>query len=268
MKQDGYGAPSHKAPGRVTGMLRRLPAALLLVLLVVAPGGRAAAEKVMVFTYHTHPPFTVGAKRGLTSDLAAYLTGHSGGLYTFEVREMSRPALNKRIDMALAGMVPWVNPVWFKDQEESKYLWSAQALMHDGNAVISRSDRRVVYKGPASLGGMILGGLKGHLYAGIDDYIRETKSVRRVDTNRHLDNFRKLLKGRIDVTLTPKSAALYLIKREGLGDKLFVSPHLHSQYERRFFVTNQRQDIRAYIDQAFSGAAAQEEWNAILQRYR
>ena len=268
MKRDGCRPSIHKALGRGAGILGRSLAALHLVLMAFAPGGLAAAEKVMVLTYHTHPPFIVGARQGLTHDLAAYLNEHSGGRYEFEVRSMSRPALNKSIEMPLVCIVPWVNPVWFKDQAETKYLWSTQVLMRDGNAVVSRSDRRVVYEGPASLAGMTLGGLRGHLYEGIDAYIRDKKSLRRVDADRHLDNFQKLLKGRIDVTLTPESAALYLIKREGPGAKLFISPNPHSRYERRFFVTDQREDIRKYINEALSGAAAQEEWSAILERYR
>ena len=261
MKRARYRASIHKAPGRGTGILGRSLAALHLILMAFAPGGlAAAAEKVTVLTYHTHPPFIVGAKQGLTYDLAAYLNDHSGDRYEFEVRSMSRPALNKLIEMPLAGIVPWVNPVWFMDQAETKYLWSTLELMRDGNAVVSRSDRRVVYDGPESLAGMTLGGIRGHMYEGIDAYIRDKKSLRRVDADRHLDNFQKLLEGRIDVTLTPESAAIYLIKREGLGDKLFVSPNPHSRYERRIFVTDHRKDIRNYIDKVLSGAAAQEDF--------
>jgi polar amino acid transport system substrate-binding protein len=222
----------------------------------------------MVLTYHTHPPFVVGPQQGLTYDLAAYLTAHANGRYVFEVREMSRPALDKSLDMPLVSMVPWVHPVWFNDPHETRYLWSPYVFMQDATAVISRRDRPVVYQGPASLAGMIFGGLKGHVYAGIDAYIRETQALRRVDADNHLENFQKLLKRRIDVTLIPESAVLYLMKQEGLADQLFVSPHPHSQFTRRFFVTQQRADLCTYLNQTLSAAATQPAWQALLKQYR
>ena len=132
---------------------------------------------------------------------------------------------------------------------------------------MSRSDRAIVYEGPESLSGMTMGGLKGHRYVGIDDYIQETNAIRRVDADRHLDNFRKLLRDRVEVTLTPESTALYLIAREGLTADLFLSPNPHSRYDRRLFVTGGRQDILDDIEKAFSGAAAKEAWRAVLNRY-
>lgn len=248
--------------------LEAMAAMVFLLFWLLAPGRLKAAEKITILTYHTHPPFVVGNKAGLSYDLAKYLTKRSAGRYIFAIRETSRPALNKTIDTSLAVVVPWVTPEWFADHAERKYLWSQQILMQEGNVLISRSDQPIVYSGPASLNNLIFGGLKGHVYEDIDHYIRDTQALRRVDANQHLENFHKLLQGRIDVITAPESAARYLIKREHLQEKLFLSPTLLSRYERRLFVTNRREDIRAFIDAAFSSGEAQQEWHTLLTYYQ
>ena len=46
--------------------------------------------------------------------------------------------------------------------------------MEDSNALISYQKREIVYDGPQSLDGLIFGGVRAHVYAGIDDYIKGT----------------------------------------------------------------------------------------------
>ncbi|MDX2315182.1 MAG: hypothetical protein QNL90_14035 [Gammaproteobacteria bacterium] len=57
-----------------------------------------------MYTYHAHPPFITGKNQGLTYDLADYLTGKSSERFVFVVMPMSRPHLNKAIELSiLAG---------------------------------------------------------------------------------------------------------------------------------------------------------------------
>ncbi len=230
--------------------------------------GAAAVEKIPVITYHTHDPFIVAEGKGLTYDLVAYLNAKAAGKYEFEAAPMSRPRLNRMIETPPVAVVPWVNPVWFKDADESRYLWSAQPLMEDGNAVISRADRRFVYEGPSSIEGLVLGGLRGHVYADIDDFIANSSSTRRVDADNHFSNFEKLLNNRIDITITPESAALFLIRQHDLTDKLFISPKPHARYSRRIMVTNDRADILSFVNDVLAASADDPDWAAMFARYR
>ncbi len=227
----------------------------------------AAPEQVAVYTYHTHPPFVTGKHEGLTFDLAKYLSEKSGGRFRFRVVLMSRPRLNKAIKDPGAMIVPWVNPAWFKDVEEKRYLWSKNALMEDANGIISRRGRNLNYEGPSSLSGLIFGGIRGHIYTGIDDFIRHSKTTRRVNTDNHLANFQKLSKGRIDVTLTPESAARYLIKEHSLGEELYLSPKPHSRYRRRVMVPNGRADIMAFINEVLAASRHDKAWLQMFARY-
>lgn len=221
-------------------------------------------QGIPLYTYHTHPPFIIETGRGLSYDLAAYLSGKSNGYFRFFVKPMSRPRVNKMIAESKKGIVPWVNPVWFKDKQEKKYMWSKGSLMEDGNALISHQKRKIVYDGPPSLDGLIFGGVRAHVYTGLDDYIKGTGLLHRVDAENHLDNFRKLIKQRIDATITPRSGAEYLIKKEGFQGQLFISPKPHSIYKRRVIIINRLAEMRTFVDAALKDP----QWIEILKRYQ
>lgn len=243
-------------------------AVLLACLMIFSTTASSAEETVGIFTYHTHPPFITGQNQGLTYDLAEFLTSKSSGRFVFVVTPMSRPRLNKSIEQSQAAIVPWVNPAWFKDKAETRYLWSRHPLMEDANGVVSRQDTRIDYEGPASLSGLTFGGIRGHVYTGIDPYIEQSNTTRRVDSDNHLTNFGKLQDGRIDVTLIPESAALYLIKEHGLEDALYISSRPHSSYQRRVMVPGGRTDLMAFVDGVLSESSKDSEWLEIIERYR
>jgi ABC-type amino acid transport substrate-binding protein len=243
---------------------------LLLVALILSASNPLAAtpERVAVYTYHTHPPFITGEQEGLTFDLAKYLSEKSAGRFDFQAVSVSRPRLNERIEKPDAMIVPWVNPAWFKDVEETRYHWSERPLMEDANGIISHSDRGLIYEDPSSLAGLLFGGIRGHIYTGIDDFIRNSETTRRVDADNHLANFKKLTKGRIDVTLTPESAARYLIKEHSFSEELYLSPKPHSRYSRRMMVPNGRSDIMAFINEVLAASRDDEAWSRMFERYQ
>lgn len=243
-------------------------ALLLLLAFVVLPGGESVAEEIPVYTYHTHPPFITGEKKGLSYDLARYLTEKSNGDYSFSLMPMSRPRVNKMLAESRNGIVAWVNPVWFKDEAEQKYMWTKPFVMMDGNAIISHVDLSLHYNGPESFDGLVFGGVRGHIYAGIDKYIASTGKTKRVDAEGHLDNFRKLVKGRVDVTITPISAAEYFIENEGLQDQLFISPTPHSRFKRRVIVVDRREEVLEFIEKTIFAMAIDDKWQEIVSAYR
>lgn len=217
-------------------------------------------KEIPVYTYHTHPPFIINTGRGLSYDLAAYLSDNSRGRFQFIVKPMSRPRVNKMLAESNTGIIPWVNPSWFKDKQEKKYQWVKASLMEDGNSVISHQKNKVFYDGPSSLDGLTFGGVRGHVYAGIDDHSKTTNNIHRVNAGKHIHNFRKLIKRRIDVTITPKSGAEYLIQKEGFQDQLFISPKLHSQYTRRVMILNEQAEVLTYINTLLEQMVTDPQW--------
>ncbi|WP_135079257.1 transporter substrate-binding domain-containing protein [Terasakiella sp. SH-1] len=210
------------------------------------------AQVVKLYTYHTHPPFIVSDKKGLTYELADFLNQRANGKYKFVVSPSSRPRVNKVITGKSLAIVPWVNPPWFKDKEETKYLWTAEPLLSDGNSILSLKSKAVDYKDAQSLNGMIFGGLHGHRYSGIDDHIAQGGNIRRVDGDNHIDNLEKLINGDIDCMLMPTSSAHY---EKAQGDRykdVFIAPNKHSSFNRRILVINHNQDLKSFLDQALA----------------
>lgn len=238
---------------------------LLLAFIVTAPLRAAEPQIVTLYTYHTHPPFITGTGEGLTFDLAAFLTDRSNGKFIFNVVLSSRPRINRLIESDRWGIVPWVNPKWFKDPDKSVYLWSERALMEDANAIISHKRKPINYKSAEALDGMTFGGIKGHKYTGIDDFISQGGNLRRLDAANHLDNLNKLLRGDIDVMLMPHSGALFSIAKHDFTQETYFSPTPHSRYDRRFLVINHRRNLRRLLDDILGNFG--DEWSTIVARY-
>lgn len=243
-----------------TRLFRLMLTGLAMTTALSGAGPVAAAETITLATYHTHPPFLIGAGEGLTHDLARELTERSAGAYRFEVEPMSRPRLNKQLEEGRRMVVPWVSPLWFGDAEEKRYGWVAESLMRDGNAIVSPVARPVDYTGPESLEGLRFGGQRGHRYVGIDDYILGSQTTRRIDADTHDDNLERLERGLIDVTLVPDSAVRYVIRSRGLGEVLYISPTPHTSYERRMLVSAPDPALLAYLEQALQELAADPGW--------
>lgn len=248
---------------------RRLGLCSLLFLIGLMGTNKAMAETIKVYTYHSHPPFVLAKGKGLTYDLADFLSERSGGRFSFEVSVLSRPHLNKIIKKRSAAVVPWVNPAWFGDKEEVKYTWAQGVLMPDGNAVVSsQTGGGFNYDGPSSVEGKVIGGLRGHRYAGIDDFIKDTGLAKRVDADTHNANIKKLRDGLIDLMLIPESATFFKIKTENLSSELYVSAIPHSRYERRLMVLHESLELKEFIEQFLVDMSSDGDWQKIIARYR
>ena len=57
-------------------------------------------------------------------------------------------------------VVPWVNPSWFGDVQQTRYLWT-DGYKQDSNIVLSPIDNPVEYQGPESLTGKSISVLLG-----------------------------------------------------------------------------------------------------------
>ena len=224
------------------------------------------SAEIPVYTYHTHAPFIISNMKGLSYDLAAYLAQKSGGKYNFTVIPMSRARVDKMINQNDKGIVPWVNPAWFQDKDETKYMWTDSVLMKDGNTVISNSENKINYRGPDSVLNLRFGGVRNHHYTGIDDYV-DSGRIKRYDADNHIDNFRKLVKKRIDFTITPLTGALFLIKTNKLEEDLYISDELHSVYKRRIIISDRNIDMKSFLEESVGNMNSDPDWIKITEEY-
>lgn len=241
---------------------------LLLSLMVFSSILLYSQDRVIeILTYHTHAPFIIAESKGLTYDLADYLSEKSSGRYQFVVLPMSRMRIDRLVEDGVSGIIPWVNPQWFQDTNETRYMWTRNHIMRDGNAVISSGEKPMEYEGPDSIKGLRFGGVRGHRYVHIDDLV-ETGEVSRVDNENHLNNFRMLIKDRIDFTIAPLKGAQYIISTYKMENDLYISENLHSSYARKIIINDRDRELRAFLDSLLGELDSDEDWLSLINSYR
>jgi len=234
-------------------LARKLSQLSLLILSLFVLEEKGVAKEIMVYTYHSHPPFILedpDLKKGITFELARILTRNSGEAFKFTVQPLPRKRLDLKIEKSGDWIVFWVNPVWFKDKEQKKFLWVP--FIDDANVIISRKDKSISYKSPASLIGKRFGGIAGHYYVGIDDLVKSGKIVR-IDGSYEKANLDGLLAvpPRFDVTLLPLSTTNYFLKSPDYGryeKELHVSDIHHQDYKRFFMMPKKHTELFQYIN--------------------
>lgn len=139
-------------------------------------------------------------------------------------------------------------------------------LMRDGNAIISHQRRPVDYRGPEVLDGLVFGGIGGHVYAEIDNSIKDGGALRRVNADNHTSNIEKLRRGDIDAMLMPGSGARFTIRKAGLTKEFYISPSPHSTYDRRLLITQHNAALGRFLGDVLTRHGA--EWQTVVNAYR
>ncbi len=222
--------------------------------------------QIPLITYHTHAPFIIGNGEGLTYDLAEYLNDSSNGLYQFEVLPMSRLRLNKWLEEKSPSIIPWVVPAWFNDIDEKKYIWADGILLKDGISYISNVNNIINKEDIERNGSLVFGGIRGHNYSFIDPLVQKGIILRQ-DSDNHIDNFRKLVSGRIDFSLTPMSSATFLVNDNNLERDLYIANDPNSYYSRRVIINHQDLSLKLYLDELLTTMKNDPAWNIYLARY-
>lgn len=222
---------------------------------------------VDVYVYHLKPPFIVSDiyELGLYFDFSDYLNSKSDK-YHFETIFVPR----KRIDMMLKnnnfnGVLLGVNPTWFKDKTETKYLWTSN-FYQDQDEVVSLLEMPFEYDEANSLIGRILGGVRGFYYFGVDELV-STGEISRVDTIGEYELLQMLMLKRIDVGIISHSTLSYLAKAKGWENKFHISKQPHDKYQRRILVPQHCVDIYEEIVPIVDNLANDPAWEEILQKY-
>lgn len=244
-------------------MLRQFIALLLGLLSLWA----SAQERVRVISQYEYPPFVVKNPDGLTQDLVRLLNQHAAGHYQFELEFIPRA----RIDLILSEnpanvIVPWVNPLWFKDADKTRFYWS-QPLIQDADLVLMNRRRSFDYKGVDSLAGKILGGVTGHNYPELTPLL-DTRQLRRDDAPNEISNLQKLALGRVDFIYLPARATSYLLDYYQLEDAIVAAPLPRNEYTRHLLISHSSDKLYRFLQQNLPALLASPEWQQIRKRYR
>lgn len=247
--------------------MKRFTRLTLATVALAGSIGSAFAADLTLYTYHSTPPFVTGEGKGLTYELADYMTKKSQGALKVAVSVLPRARVDQAVQAAdFNGAVPWVFPMWFKDKDKTTYLWS-EPLFKDANIIASPAAKKVEFSGPESLKGMSFGGVLGHKYAGIDDLVAAGQ-IDRQDAPNEETNLKKLAAGRIDATLLPDTSASFLVTQLGIADKIHVSANPHSSYTRHIFVAKSNPELHKQVNAIVGEMKNDPAWQEVLKKYK
>lgn len=246
--------------------LRFLSLGLLLSLLTL---NAFAKEVIKVYTYHLKPPFVVreATRDGLYFDAINYFNSKNNQ-YQFELHYLPRRRLDLMVNAGtLDGLVIGVNPLWFNDKQERKYLWTG-TLLHDVDEVISTKEKAFEYTGLESLTGLRVGLVLGYYYFGVSEMATAGK-LSRDDASSEDHNFKKLLANRIDVAIISRSNHDFVMKHQPeLVGKFSISSKPHDQYERRIMIPLSMTKVHQVLSTILPQMHSDPVWKERIGTYR
>lgn len=241
---------------------------LLIYFFITSAFAEQAKEQVTVFFYHLQPPLVIDlpSQTGLYFDFVRYLNSVSED-YQFELVYVPRKRIEKMLlDNSLKGILLGVNPKWFGDRQEQKYLWT-ESVFEDRDEVVSLASSPVEYLKPTSLKGFVIGGVRGFYYYGINEIVAQ-KQVLRVDTVDEVDLFSMLLKRRVDAAIIGRATYQYMIQKNQWQHKFHLSNKPHDSFARRILVPKDQEQIYSYLQQVFHRLAIDRRWIMQLEQYK
>ena len=244
--------------------MQRLALLLMFALLPVVCG---AQQRVEVWTYHVSPPFILDDAQGLSYDFVKLLNSDPGnkGRFRFELAQLPRDHLDVELERKQPGVLLWTTPSFFTAAQANNGRWSGPLLM-DQQVFVSLPDAPFDYGGPKTLHGLILGGVLGHRYKALTSDIKNG-AIERQDAQTDLENFEKLMAGRIDTLLIPRSTLLYYLKH-AQHKNLYVSDAPLYQFARHLLVTDALGEaVSSYLAEFIETLPANPEWQILLFRY-
>jgi len=240
---------------------------VLVLMLVLLPSICTAQQRVEVWNYHASPPFILDDAQGLSQAFVDLLNQDPANRdrFLFELVELPR----KRVDMRLAqnrpGILLWATPSFFTAAQTANAKWS-EPLLIDQQVFVSQPAAPFEYEGPSSLHGLILGGVLGHRYEGLEEDIAKG-AIERQDVHSDLQNIQKLLSGRINTLLIPHSTLLYYCKEQNLNDLYIAATPLY-RFARHMLISNTLDGaVIGFLDEFLSALPKNPEWQILLFHY-
>lgn len=240
---------------------------VVVILLALLTPPANAKQAIEVWTYHLSPPYILGDRQGLSHDFIALLNrdARNDQRFQFELVELPRRRIDVRLARQRPGVLLWSTPSFFTAAQAKHASWSAPLLM-DQQDFVSLPDAPFDYSSPESLHGLRLGGVLGHRYQELEDDIASGR-IGRQDVHFDHQNIEKLLSGRIDTLLIPRSTLLYYCKQHDVG-VLHVSQQPLYHFARHILTTDALSEAASrYLDDVLSTLPKDPEWQILLHRY-
>ncbi|MDO6720630.1 transporter substrate-binding domain-containing protein [Psychrosphaera sp. 1_MG-2023] len=246
-------------------MLRLLSSCLLLILCFDAA---AKLQKYnSLYTYYSKPPFIVDVqkKAGLFYDFARYLSEKNPGA-VFNVIYIPRKRLEQQLKNGqLDGPILGVNPLWFNDKHETKYLWTAP-IYNDIDDFVSLKTSPFEFKDITSLYNKSFAGVSGLYYVDLNELVARDK-LDRVDTIGDQQVLTIVEKGWVDLGVISRSTYNYLLKHKKIDNNFHLSTIPHESFERRVLIPQDQKVWHEFLQPILLRLPHDPKWQKILSQY-
>ncbi|MCX4027045.1 hypothetical protein H0A36_13555 [Endozoicomonas sp. SM1973] len=226
-----------------------------------------STQSVDVWTYYRNPPFVVNSENnhGLTYKFFCYINIKYKNKIEFTVHFIPRRRIDYYLSKGKAGVVPWVSPLFFNDNNMDRYLWS-QTIIDDQQDIISLTTNKVTYSNKQALIGLLVGAIIGHRYTVIDDLVEDNLMFRKDFRNEKII-LNVLLNNRVDFITLPRSTIQYYIRSLGLEEKLYISPKPLQSYTRRLLITPNLKNVHQFFIKVLPELIKSPAWFFIKEQY-
>lgn len=163
-------------------------------------------------------------RKGFMVDIAERIFARAGHTLVFAAVPWSRALMN-----AENGSNDGVVGIYFSQADDKDFVVPDEELGISINSLIVRNNSRWRYTGVNSLRSMILGVIADYDYGELNPYIEELKAAHsnalQITSGNDVlqQNLRKLLLGRITVTVEDTVVAHYVARQIGVDDQLRVA---------------------------------------------
>ncbi len=222
-------------------------------------------KEISLYSYHLKAPFITDLdnKKGLTYELAKYLSTKING-YTFKVKYIPRKRLDKHLSDKI---VLWVNPIWFKDKKQTKYLWSIN-LLEDEDLIISRRNKKLEFTKVDDLIGKLLIIPRGFYYWNLDAYLKSQK-IKKLEVNSEHSGFKLMTLGRADGAIISRSTLNYLFVREpDAKAKIHISNVPLDTFSRKILFPKGEVVLKNRVNEVIESMKTDSSWQEVLRRFQ
>ena len=215
---------------------------------------------VTIYTYHEKPPLVINAakKQGMYYDFVRHINTINEK-YHFEIVPVPRKRVERMLENdTLNGILLGVNPLWFNDPNEHKFLWTHKVFT-DRDEIVSLKEQSIEYNDQTSLVGKIFGGVRGFYYYGINELVEKNKIIR-VNTTNEIDLFTMLINKRIDSAVISRSTFNYLVKKNHWQEKFYLSKKPHDIFDRRILIPKKYHDVYQHLNPIIQRLQLDDTW--------
>ena len=232
----------------------------------------AAGEECLLYSYHNKPPYYAEfeserkvAGPWIYEDLARYLNERQAE-FQVKIQYLPRVRLERDLERGtLNGGVVGVNPLWFKDKDQTRYLWTAP-FMEDRDVVVVQQGKAFPYAHPRDLAGKRLTLPRGLYWWGVTELILEGK-IQAEYTDQDQQNLEKVALGRADATITSYLSFVRLAQQRFPQGGLECLPVPHDRFERRILFPHRLAAQHRALAAVLEGALADPAWRERLAVY-